>query len=140
MPYATQQNIIDRYGQDVLLLAADRDGDGQVDSEAVDQALADADAEIDTYLAAKYALPLAVVPDVLVRLAVDIALFRVEATADVISEERRQRYKDAVALLARMARGEVSLGLPDPPVSANGAVHISSEKRRFNRRSMRRLT
>lgn len=138
--YATQQDIVDRYGQDALTLAADRDGDGQVEQAAIDQGLADADAEIDAYLAAKYDLPLPSVPDVLVRLAVDIALYRMEATADVGSEERRQRYEDAVALLKRISKGEVSLGLSDPPASSNGKVHFTSGERRFTRGSMRRLT
>ena len=46
--YATLQDLQTRFGEDALLIAADRDGDNQVDAEVVEQALEDADAEIDT--------------------------------------------------------------------------------------------
>lgn len=133
MPYATQQQIEDRYGQEALLLVADRDGDGVADTAVVDQALIDATAEIDTYLAARYDLPLPSTPEVLVRLCVDIVIYRLAADADVATEEKRQRYEDAVALLRRMASGEVSLGLPEPPESSNGTVSINAQPRRFGR-------
>lgn len=133
MPYATQQNIIDRYGEEALLLLADRDNDGVIDSTVVDQTLADASAEIDTYVAAKYDLPLAVVPDVLIRLCVDIAIYRLASDADMATEERRQRYDDAVALLARIGKGTASLGLDVPPPSTNEAVVVNSQPRRFTR-------
>lgn len=136
MPYATQQDIVDRYSQETLLLLADRDGDQVIDSAVVDQALADASAEIDTYVAAKYDLPLQQVPEVLKRLCVDIVIYRLSSDADMATEEKRQRYEDAIALLARIAKGTVSLGLDVPPPSTNGVVNISSQPRRFSRRRL----
>lgn len=133
MPYATQQDIIDRYSQEALLIIADRDDDQVIDSAVVDQALADATAEIDTYLAAKYSLPLAVVPDVLIRLSVDIVMYRLAADADMATEERRQRYEDAINLLDRIAKGTASLGMSEPPKSSNGVVKLISKIRRFGR-------
>ena len=79
MAYATQQNMIDRYGDDQLLIVADRDNDSVVDAAVIEQALLDATAEIDTYVAAKYALPLSTVPTVLTRLCVDISMYRLTA-------------------------------------------------------------
>lgn len=133
MPYANAQDIIDRYGNDTLLMLTDRDGDDQVDTQVIDQAVADATAEIDTYLAAKYSLPLPTTPSVLVRLCVDIAIYRLSSTADMVTEEKRQRYEDATTLLRRIAKGEVSLGISQPAPSSNGAVHISTKPRRFSR-------
>jgi phage gp36-like protein len=135
MPYATQQQATDRYGADALLVIADRDGDGVIDADVLDQALADASAEIDTYLAARYQLPLATVPEVLVRLCVDITVYRLAADADMATDERRKRYEDAVALLVRISKGDVSLGLPVPPPSSNGVVSVTSQPRRFGRGS-----
>ena len=135
MAYAGEQQIIERYGADTLLLAADRDGDGEIDSEVVRRALEDASAEIDTYLAAKYDLPLPKVPEVLARLSVDIALYRLSSTTAEGTDERRRRYEDAVKLLKRIASGEVSLGLSEPPPSAGG-VKFSGRRRRFSRPSM----
>lgn len=140
MAYVLQQDIVDRYGQDALIVASDRDGDGQIDQAVVDQALADADAEIDGYVRAKYPLPLEPVPQILVRIGVDIALYRMAATSDIGAEEHRTRYEDAIALLRRIRSGEVSLGLPDTPPSSTGRAHVTSNKRLFNRDSMRKLT
>lgn len=61
MAYATRQDIIDRYGEDELIVAADHDEDGVADATVVEQGLADASDEIDAYLAGRYTLPLAVV-------------------------------------------------------------------------------
>ena len=137
--YATQQNIIDRISNDSLLIIADRDDDGAVDTAIVDEAISDATAEIDTYVAAKYDLPLAVVPKVLTRLCVDIAVYRLSVDADLGTEERRKRYEDAVKLLVRISEGKVSLGLEEPAVTTNGAASVTSNDRRFKRKSMNRL-
>lgn len=137
--YATQQNIIDRYGPELLLVIASVDGE-QVDSEAVTQAVQDASAEIDTYLGAKYQLPFSTVPQVLPRLCVDIAIYRLASTNDTYAEEKRQRYDDAVKLLQRIAKGEAGLNIisSDPPqggssAEAGSAVVVSGPPRMFGR-------
>ena len=137
MAYATQQDIIDRYSLDELLILTDRDQDDQPDTAVVDRALADATAEIDTYLAARYQVPLSSVPDVLLRLCVDIAIYRLSTDRAGGTEERRKRYEDATAMLRLIAKGEVSLGLPTPPKSSNGAVLVVGSERKFKRGSFR---
>lgn len=114
MAYASQTDIETIYGAQALYIA-DRDGDGVADVAAVTRALDAASDEIDTYLTVRYALPLASVPAVLGQLAVDIALYRLAASHDVLTEELRRRYEDAVAHLRRIARGEA--GLPMPAVT-----------------------
>lgn len=140
MPYATQAKLIERYGEDALLVIADRDNDGIIDADVVTQALDDATAEIDAYLAAKYSLPLPSVPDVLVRLCSDISMYRLAAEADQATDERRLRYEDAISLLKSISKGTASLGLEVPPPSSNGGVTLVSRPRRFNRSGMRKLT
>jgi len=134
--YATQQDIVDRRGEDALYVAFDRDGDGVLDTDAIATALADATEEIDTYLARRYPLPLAEVPGVLVRLCVDIALYQ-GSVGTAQTEEKRQHYEDAVSLLNKLAAGTVSLGLPSESVSgASGAV-FTGAGRLFNRDSLK---
>lgn len=141
MPYATRQDILDREGADALYAAADRDRDGQVDVVAVDRKIGDASAEMDTFLSLRFSLPLAVVPPVLVRLCVDITLYRLSLSADALTKELRQRYEDAVSLLKKMADGTVGLGIPqNPTVPSDGEVKggeilVSSQPRLFTRRS-----
>lgn len=135
--YATQDDIVDRYGEDELLTVADRDGDDTVDAAVVSQALQDATDEIDTYVGSRYSLPLPTQPTALKRICVDIALYRL-STESGLTEEKRKRYEDAVKFLLGIAKGDIKLGLPEPnggPVT----VEISGPDRRFNRRNMNRL-
>ena len=120
--YATQADIATIYGANALVVA-DHNRDGIVDSAAVARALTSASGEIDTYLAARYSLPLAEVPEFLVQLAVDIGLYRLALSSDVQSEEHRKRYDDALGHLKRIARGEAALVFtPVPPVDGQPDV------------------
>jgi phage gp36-like protein len=111
MPYAAQADLEARFGADELTQLTDRVGAGVPDAGIVARALADADAEIDGYLASRYALPLATVPPVLNRIACDIARYRL--WEDRASEEVRRRYEDARRTLESLAKGVMSLGLPE---------------------------
>lgn len=138
MAYATQQDMIDRRGEDSLYVAADRDGDGTLDAAAITRALDDASAEIDTYLGAAYALPLSETPPVVVNLAVDIALYRLSDRPGALTNEVRRRYEDAIALLKRIADGGATLPLSagDAPETAK-TVESSGAERKFTRDSMK---
>lgn len=109
MSYATAADLAQRFGADELAQLADPLHTGAADPAVLALALADAHAEIDGYLAARYQLPLPTVPAVLVRLACDVARYRL--WADQASPEVRQRYEDATKLLTNMSRGVVALGL-----------------------------
>ncbi|MCX8016394.1 MAG: DUF1320 family protein [Rhodocyclaceae bacterium] len=110
MSYATVDDLIARYGEAEVIQRTDRANAGVVDADVAQRALDDAAAEIDGYLAARYALPLPTVPATLVRLACAIARYRL--WEDVASERVRQDYEDARRLLEAISRGAVSLGLP----------------------------
>ncbi|KJS28559.1 MAG: hypothetical protein VR64_24005 [Desulfatitalea sp. BRH_c12] len=134
--YATEQDIIDRYSAEQLLITFDRDASGAVDPDAVARALADASDEIDGYLSGRYRLPLAVPPRILTFMAVDIALYKgsVETT---VTEERRTRYKDAIAFLTRVAKGEIQLFSDDPNAPQGGSgASFSADGRLFTRAGM----
>ena len=139
MAYAIQQDIIDRYGDNALYVVADRDGDDAIDDAVVNGALADASDEINTYVGKKYTLPLTPVPPLLVRLCVDIALYRLSPDA-AYTEEKRQRYEDAVGILKSLAKGEISLGIEQSADSRVGNVELISSDRQFSRGTMGRLT
>jgi phage gp36-like protein len=137
MAYATTQDIIDRYGEDLLLVLADRDGDGAADAEVTSRALADADSEIDLHLAKLYDLPLATVPSVLIQVAVDIAIYRMCNNDALVTEEIRTRYKDARSTLRGIAKGETSLGaVPESSGGiASGPAIVKGPPRVFGRGS-----
>lgn len=105
MTYATQQDLEDRFGAEELAQLTDRANGIVIDSAVLGLALADAGAEIDGYLASRYSLPLSNTPPVLVRVAADIARYRL--WADRASEAVRKRYEDAVRDLKAMSSGSI---------------------------------
>lgn len=132
MPYCTATDYAARYGEDELIQRTDRLGTGVMDTVVFDQAAADADAEIDGYLAGRYTLPLAGVPSILVRLACDIVRYRL--FIDKAPEEVRKRYEDARRLLENLAAGRITLGLPGAgpaPVPAGDLVEIAPGRKVF---------
>lgn len=109
--YAAAQDIIDRYGDDLLCsLAPDLEGEGYA-AEIVAQALADASGEIDLSLRGRYRLPLATVPGVLVRACVDLALSMIPRNAAEDGDLIQARAKLAREMLRGLARGEQTLEL-----------------------------
>ena len=122
MTYATQQDLIDRFGEEELVQLTARAGGSTIDATVVAKALADADAEIDSYLAARYTLPLVTVPEVVARLAADMARFYIYD--DRATEQVSKRYDNAVKLLKSIASGAVTLGVDSQnaqPVTEGGA-------------------
>lgn len=131
MTYATQAELVARFTETEIGQVADTDGSGEIDPALVARALADADAEIDAALAARYQLPLLNVPPLLTRIACDLARFSLYT--DQVPPVVELRYKNAVRLLADIAAGRVSLGLPTPPDAAAGgnAVAVKTPVRIF---------
>ncbi|MCG8637059.1 MAG: DUF1320 domain-containing protein, partial [Desulfobacterales bacterium] len=99
-------------------------------------ALDDAAGEIDPYLRGKHTLPLADPPELLTRLSVDIALYRMVDDALGNTDERRKRYEDALKTLGRISSGAMVLDIEDTEPSASGGVVISGPGRRFTRDTM----
>ena len=141
MAYATQQNCIDRYGQNAVIVATDRDLDGAIDTAVLTNALADADSTINGYVGGLPGFPFAPVPDIFETLAVDIALYKAAAPAGVATEEQRKRYDDALKFLSLVGQGKVRLATDDGQdiVSHHATAEISSDTRRFSRETMDRL-
>lgn len=117
MTYATQQDLVDRYGETEIIQLSDRANTGAIDVAVVAAKLADADAEIDGYLVGRYTLPLVPVPGSLPRIACDIA--RYHLYDDRATEQVTARYKDVIRFLELLAKGTVSLG---PGTDGDGAT------------------
>lgn len=130
MTYAVQQDLIDRFGADELAQLTDRVNGSVIDASVVARALADADAEIDGYLAARHALPLSSVPPILLLTGCDIARYRL--FGDRTTEEVRSRYDDAVRRLKGIATGSVVLpgaAALTPAVGSNTVMQRSPDRR-----------
>lgn len=105
--YCTQQDLVDRFGETELIQLTDTGGSGTIDATVVARAIADAEGEIDAYLAKAASLPLSPVPAIVAAAACDMARYRLYR--DQLTEPVTQRYKDAIRLLSAIARGEIRL-------------------------------
>jgi phage gp36-like protein len=112
--------------RDLVQLSNEDPTQTTVNAGVLEQALGDASAEIDGYLESRFALPLSDPPAVLARLTCDIAMYRLQTLRPLHDlADARKRYEDAVELLVRVARGEVTLGLASDnaePAAAAGSV------------------
>ena len=135
--YATQADLIDRFGEAEIAQLSDRVNGSTPNAVVIGRALADAQAEIDAYLGARYALPLDTVPPVIVRLAADVARYHLDGNNG--NESVRQRYLDAVGLLKRLANGEVRLdgAAQHPPATGAITVSVRAPRRQFGTDELR---
>lgn len=127
MSYATRADLEERYGAEEV---AQRES--MLAAGAVDQALSDADAEIDSYLAGRYAVPLSPVPDQAVRIA--CALARYWLLGDSAAEPARKAFEDARAWLRDVRAGRAELGGAAPLAGSAPAatVDVVTRERVFN--------
>lgn len=109
--YATATAMISRFGEQDLRLLTEREDStpGEINLPVLEQALADASAEIDSYLGGRYQLPLAVVPDALERSCCDVARYLL--LGDRAPEQVEKRYNAVVKWLTLVSKGDIQLGL-----------------------------
>jgi len=134
MGYATQQDLVDRFGAEELVQLTDRAQAGTIDATVVGKALADADALMDGYLATRYAVPVTPTTALLTRLAADVARFLLHGKS--ATETVRQAHEDALRFLREIASGKASLiGAAPPPASqaTGGPVLVAAPDRVFGR-------
>ena len=124
MSYATQDDLIDRYGERLLVDLTDREevATGAIDADAVTQALEHASAEIDGYLLNRYKLPLSTIPPTVVDLACVLSIWRLHAHEP--SEKIAADFKEAQKRLREIATGVFALaaaGVESPTTGGSGA-------------------
>lgn len=127
MTFASAQDLVTRYGQQEILLLADRDGDQLADAGVLEGALADADAEIISELAGSVTIDTANPPRNLVRLSCQIARYRLYGANP--PEAARNDYLDAVKFLRLVREGKASLdgGDAQPTVTPPPSFAAASE-------------
>lgn len=112
-----------------------------------EQAIADADAEIDGYLGKRYPVPMAKTPQVVRKFSKDIAVYNLASRTGIDEDDRENtiyiRYKNAVAFLLNVAKGTISIGTEADGSTLGGntgaqdGFRLQSNDRIFSRDSMR---
>lgn len=138
MAYCTQDDLLKLVPELELAQITAESGDAP-DAAVVSEAIAKAEAEIDSYLAVRYQLPLAAVPARVKSLAVDLSLYHLYSRRSVAPEVRRQRYEDAVAFLKLVGAGKAEIvgaaGM-ELPGDVQDVTEITSAARVFDRDKM----
>jgi phage gp36-like protein len=139
--YAAQQDCIDRFGEDAVIVATDRDNNGAIDTAVLTKALADADTTIDSYIAGLPGYPFSPVPDICEKLACDLAMYFSARGADVATDESRQRYDDAITYLKLVGSQKIRLSADTGQeiVESNSTADITSQERELDRTTLNRL-
>lgn len=131
MTYATQPDLVERYGERMLIDLSDRATPpaNAIDAGVITRALEDTDAAINGYLANRYKLPLEATPALLRDVALAIAVYKLHR--DAASEKIRQDYVDALKQLALISSGTVRLDVAgvEPATSGSNGVQASDRPR-----------
>ena len=96
--YTTKQALLDRDSSMVWNLAVDRSANDLNDT-AINEALEQADDEINSYLARRYVLPLETVPSLLGKLAITISFYWLADRDQQATNMMTDRYKSALDTL-----------------------------------------
>jgi len=112
--------------------------------ELCEDAISDACAEIDGYLAKRYRLPFNRTPQVLNKFAKDIAVYNLISRTGIDEGDREKtflnRYNAAIKFLLDVAKGTISIGADEEDAVEGGAANgfrMRSSDRIFSRSSMR---
>ena len=134
MAIASQQNMVDRFGERELIALTDRDNTGVIDAAVLTAALDSAESEINAYLAPRYALPFISAPVIVRDFTCDVARYRLCGAEVTETEEVRNRYRDAIKFFEKVNKGEISLGmnLANQEQATTGAVAVKVNARVFN--------
>ena len=144
MSYSTRAEVRDMVKDDALnAIIGDTFIEDPAEREELVSPITDADAEIDGYLAKRYAVPLAPAPRVINKFSKDIAVYnlfsRIGIDEGTDQKTYLNRYNAAIKFLTLVAEGTVSIGTEteDPASAAAGGFKVKSNSRLFTREKMR---
>lgn len=139
MTYATLQQLTDRYGARMLVALTDRGAvaTGVIDAAVIARALADTDAMIDSYLAGRYALPLAEVPPALADIAQALAIWKLHPHQPDAKIELD--YKEALRTLREINSGAVRIPVAalEPAGTGGSGARITDRERPLTAENLR---
>lgn len=132
MAYCTLDQLIDRYGRDMIVALTDRAPvpTGDVDTAVVDRAIAGADAVIDGYIGARYVLPLAAVPALIAEIAQAITLWKLHLTEP--NPKVKADHDAALRQLSDISRGTIRIpdatGIEPAAAGAEGVLVVDRDR------------
>jgi phage gp36-like protein len=132
MNYCTLNDLKECAEESDLIELTDETGQGVIEEDKTDAAIAWAGELIDGYLRGPYNLPLDPVPGILKPLAVELSIYRLYRLKMKLSvpEPIRESYESSVKMLEAIRKGNINLGTladeTDSRVPSTTPVSISS--------------
>lgn len=137
--YASKQDLIDRDEGMLWNFALDRETNTLNDTW-INQALEQADDEINSFLGRRYILPLATVPGMLNKIAITIAFYWLADRDQQATNLLEDRYKMQLDTLREIGSGKRDLGLPTLDAQEESSVGkvelVQDNERLFTRKSL----
>ena len=125
MPYSTLAQVQTAVGGPARLLElSDLSNENTLDADVVDAAIAEADAEINSYIGHRFSVPLGTVPEIVARKSAAWAariLRRNRYNGQPLQDDLERESTDREWLLG-VADGTISLGLEPTPVGASMVI------------------
>ena len=120
--YATKEDMLKRYTQADLIQLTDRvePYTNTIIDDVLNQALEDAAATIDTYVANRYDLPVNGIPKALTIQACAIAYYNLHQGRH--PDEIRTAYEDAISFLDKIASGWILLDIGGTEPQSSAAI------------------
>lgn len=140
MLYCSLSDITKAIPEDNLIQLTDDAGLGAVDNEKIMDAIEYAGQLIEGYLRGRYSVPLSPAPELIKRIAVDMAIFHLYARRFELDmpEAMLQRRKECIRLLELIQQGKVLLDIESTQSPGQGYYKGSkTEKDRiFNKNAL----
>ncbi|OTG68306.1 hypothetical protein B9T25_06390 [Acinetobacter sp. ANC 4470] len=110
--FATVEAIIRKFGEKEIIELTDNEAPYQdaINLNKLNAALEEANSEIEGYIAARYALPLQLVPPFLEALACHLTRYHACTGAMSDNDPIKTRYDSAVKTLREISKGTIALG------------------------------
>ena len=107
MLYCSEQDLIDRFGEDELIDLTDRINLGVINQQVLIQAITDASDQMSVYLS-RFEFTAENLPKVLKPIACDITRYRLYDES--ITENVQKRYDAGMKFLMSVNKGEITIG------------------------------
>lgn len=134
--YIVQADLLSQISEHQLVQLTDDEKTGLVVDARVDEAIGSAEAEVNGYVATRYAVPVAApAPDLIKKLSITITVYLLYRRRQRVPDDVRTAYEDAIAMLKDIARGVITLGIDPPPAESTkaSAGEVSGPERIFSR-------
>jgi len=113
MAYCTLADIKLAINEDKLIELTDTIESDTVDSDKINRAIANADAEIDLWCRSKYTVPFTTIDNAIRKISVDIAIYNLFPRSESIPEIHATLYTNAVERLKAIRDGELRLDVEE---------------------------